>query len=63
MNINKYKKYINVNVKICIKMLMKQNKIINKYRSKKAHEKQPKCSLTDEWINKLQHIYTIKFQS
>ena len=23
--------------------------------------KQPKCSLTDEWINKLWYIYTMKY--
>lgn len=25
--------------------------------------KQPRCSLTDEWIKKLQYIYTVKYYS
>ena len=25
--------------------------------------KQPRCPLTDEWIKKLQHIYTMKYYS
>ena len=24
--------------------------------------KQPKCPLTDEWINKMQYIYTMDYQ-
>ena len=59
---NKYKIYVNINVKTCIKVLMKQN-IINRYRTQEPHEKQPKCPLTDERMKKMQHMHTIKLQS
>ena len=33
------------------------------YNSQDMEAKQPKCPLTDEWIKKMQHIYTVDYYS
>ena len=45
-----------INAKIYIKILMKWNKVINKHRNKKSHEKQ--SNVHQQWM-KMWYIHTM----